>query len=92
MTRKGERVLYAILLIEFVIFCYMYYWGAHGLKYLVEIKKQRIEKMQIIDELQNTYEELQDTIDDFSNSAFLKEKFARERLYMKKDGDMIYFR
>ena len=70
----------------------MYYWGEHGLKYLVLLKKERMEKLSVIDALQNNLEVLQDQIEDFSNSEFLKEKFARERLYMKKDGDMVYFR
>lgn len=92
MTRQWERILYAILFLEMLVFCGMYYWGEHGLKYLVLLKKERMEKLSVIDALQNNLEVLQDQIEDFSNSEFLKEKFARERLYMKKDGDMVYFR
>lgn len=92
MTRQWERYMYAMLCIELLIFCYFYCWGQHGLRYLVVLKKERIEKLATLDELHNTFEMLQDQIEDFSNSEFLKEKFARERLCMKKDGDMIYFR
>lgn len=92
MTRFWERVMYGVLSIELLIFCGMYYWGEQGLYYLASLKKERIEKACIIDELHNKLEELQDQIEDFSNSEFLKEKFARERLYMKKDGEVIYFR
>ena len=92
MTRQWERFMYAVLGIELLIFCYFYYWGQHGLSYLVALKKERVEKLAIVDALQNKLEMLEDQIEDFSSSEFLKEKFARERLCMKKDGDMIYFR
>lgn len=92
MTRHWQRFMYVILCMQLLIFGYFYYWGQHGLHYLVALKKERSEKLSVLDELYNKYELLQDQIEDFANSEFLKEKFARERLYMKKDGDMIYFR
>ena len=92
MTRQWQRFMYAFLCIELLIFCYFYYWGQHGLAYLVALKKERVEKLATLDELHIKLELLEDQIEDFSSSAYLKEKFARERLYMKKDGDMIYFR
>jgi len=92
MTRQWKRLIYVMLGMQLLVFGYFYYWGQHGLQYLTGLKKERIEKLAILDDLHMQSELLQDQIEDFSTSEFLKEKFARQRLCMKKDGDVVYFR
>jgi len=87
-----SRFIVILLLLEGVIFIVNYNFGASGLQTLKTLKTAKLLLQNDINQMQIESSLLEDQIDEWSNGFFLQEKYAREKLQMKKEHEKIYFR
>ena len=91
MTFFVRRCLLIFMIFELLIFCVVYCFGPKGLKTLWDVEHMCIQVDKDIVLLHKEIESLQ--IDIAQNqTSFAKEKIARERLLMKKDDEIVYFK
>ena len=87
-----KRVALFLLLLETVLFGVVYVFGPHGLSMLSQLEETLYTLELKCEDLQQQNEQIQEDIDEWERSAYLKEKVARERLLLKKSGETVYFR
>ena len=80
------------LCIEMLLFGLVYAFGPHGLSMLAKLEQSYYDTEVRCQELENKIGRMEQDVDEWEHSSFLKEKVARERLLMKKPGETIYFR
>ncbi|OGB85866.1 hypothetical protein A3J41_01160 [candidate division TM6 bacterium RIFCSPHIGHO2_12_FULL_38_8] len=91
MTFFVRRCLILLVSFEVIIFFVIYCFGPKSLKSLYEIHCLQVTTRAEICTLQKEIELLKSGIA-CNQTDFAKEKIARERLLMKKNGEMIYFK
>ncbi|MBP6892760.1 septum formation initiator family protein [Candidatus Babeliales bacterium] len=91
MTFFVRRCLKLFLIFELLIFFVIYCFGPKSLKSLHEIKKMQVETVKDIATLKQEIETLKSDIVQ-NKTDFAKEKIARERLVMKKNNEIVYFK
>ena len=78
--------------IELIVFVFMYLCGAHG----IQARRQlHIENLNLSDRIASSKTEvaqLEGEIRSWESDSFYKEKLARERLGLAREGDIIYYR
>lgn len=91
MTFLVRRFIIMFLLFEVVLFVALYCFGPKGLSMLVDLGQQQEQTVCEIATLQQEIKTLQSDIE-AGLSDFAKEKIAREKLLMKKDQELVYFK
>lgn len=87
-----KKVALLFLCIETLLFGLVYSFGPHGLSMLSQLD-QSYENLEVrCEELAEGIERIEEEIEEWTHSSFLKEKVARERLLMKKPKEVVYFR
>jgi len=86
------RLLIMILACEGVIFILNYHFGSSGVQTLHRLQETKITLQHNIDQLKENNNLLQEQIDEWADSWFFQEKYAREKLQMQKAEEKIYFR
>ncbi|MCX5923204.1 MAG: septum formation initiator family protein [Candidatus Dependentiae bacterium] len=91
MTFLVRRFIIMFLIFEVALFVLLYCFGPKGLSSFVDLKNK---KQQTIQDIQNLKEEIEKLRLDVQAglSDFSKEKIAREKLLMKKDQELVYFK
>lgn len=87
-----SRLLIMLLAAECAAFVLYYHFGPRGTQVLHELERIKIATEQHIQQLTEENEQLQENIDAWKHDSFLIEKFAREKLAMQKEGEIIYFK
>lgn len=87
-----KRIALLFLCIETLLFGLIYSFGPHGLSMLSQLDKSYYELEVRCDDLERAIGDLEVDIQEWAKSDFLKERVARERLLMKKPGEVVYFR
>lgn len=83
-------VLVVFLVLEIVIFGYVYFWGNYGIKQLkLAQKDQDLLEAEVL-ELHHKIEILSKQLQNWEKDGFHKEKIARERLHMSRPNEQIY--
>ncbi len=91
MTFFVRRCLKLFLIFEFTIFFLLYCFGPKSLKSLHDIQCLKMQTEQDIKSLQQEIETLKREINQ-NQTEFAKEKIARQRLLMKKNNEIVYFK
>jgi len=91
MTFFVRRCLLLFVVCELFIFFMIYCFGPKSIKTLYSIRNMQVQARKDIVTLQQEIEFLKQKI--VSNQTdFAQEKIARERLLMKKDDEIVYFK
>lgn len=93
MTSKAlkKKFLRVFFVIEILVFGMTYFWGAHGIKALMNVQASNIKLQQKIESTQKEISELQYQIEQWHIHPFYREQIAREKLQMARKDDVIYF-
>ena len=91
MSTVMNKLLFMIITFEGILFLLLYFFGPNGSHLLSELSLQKVKEQEAIVLLERKIDQLQQELK-FSQSSFAKEKFARERLLMKKENEKIYFK
>lgn len=86
-----KAILRYLFVFEILIFIGVYFFGNNGYKRIGEINDENKKLCLEIEDLKGEISVVQKEIQEWQASDFYKEKFARERLQMAKEGDEIYF-
>jgi len=92
MRYAWSRLIIALLVVEASIFAMYYRYGPRGIITLHHLKKVKKDLKADIDVMIDQNDRLQAEIDTWSTDDFLQEKYAREKLYLQKTGEVIYFK
>ena len=93
MTSKQlkKKFLRFFLGIEIVVFGATYFWGAHGLRALINKSQKNVELEHKLGVLQDGIRELETQIEQWHVHPFYRERIAREKLQMARKDEQIYF-
>lgn len=86
-----KKLLLGALLFEVILFFMLYYFGPNGYHLFSGLIQQKIVLYEQIKKIQSDIDTLEQKIR-ISQTAFAKERVARERLFMKKDDEIVYFK
>jgi len=92
MRYLWSRFIIIFLMIEVVLFGVYYNFGPCGRVALQQLQKLKVETEQQIERMTAENNDLRDQIESWKKDQFLQEKFAREKLALHKQGEIIYFR
>lgn len=76
---------------EIVLFAYVYLFGSHGMRALMNIEQEKVQLATDISGLQAEVRCLEKTIAQWDAHPFYKEKIAREQLQMAGKNEEIYY-
>lgn len=76
--------------VEVVCFFGFYFFGAQGVINLLHRKKYNQQLVQEKIKLQESLKELELSVNAWQTDSFLKEKIAREQLYMARPEELVY--
>lgn len=91
MTLFFKRLVLSVLLIESILFCVLYWFGPNGMHILSSLQAQKVYILADIENLKNDIAQIKQDLE-YSQSSFYKEKMARERLQMKKNNEIVFFK
>ncbi|MCF7900098.1 septum formation initiator family protein [Candidatus Babeliales bacterium] len=77
--------------VEVVVFILMYLFSPHGIKKLFIVKKETAQLNLELNRLKNQVDDLQHKVTEWKEDPFYKEKVAREKLYMSREHEEVYF-
>lgn len=86
-----KTILKKLFILEIIIFIGVYVFGENGYKNISEVNLENQKLLSEIVVLKNEIKVIEKEIQEWQVTDFYKEKFARERLQMAKQGDEIYF-
>jgi cell division protein FtsB len=86
-----KTVLRQLFILEILIFIGVYFFGNDGYRRISEIDEENQKLCMEVFVLKGEIEKIEKEIQEWQATDFYKEKFARERLQMAKQGDEIYF-
>ena len=86
-----RMMLRLFLLLEVVVFGYIYLFGNNGLHILTQRRQEALVLEQEIQQLACQIEVFEAEIDEWDANDFYKEKIAREQLQMARKDDEIYY-
>ncbi|MBM17450.1 MAG: hypothetical protein CL947_00080 [Epsilonproteobacteria bacterium] len=86
-----KKLLGIVLIFEILLFLMLYYFGPNGWHVITALQEQKKQLTEEVNQLSNKIVELEIVLQT-SQTAFEKEKMARERLLMKKDNETVYFK
>lgn len=91
MTIFARKLITFGFCFEVIIFCLLYYFGPNGIHIISELTQQ---KKALGQDVVIITQEIQGLEGDIARAKtpFAKEKIARERLYMKKNNETVFFK
>ena len=92
MRYLWSRFLIFFLLFEGIAFTIYYNFGPCGIQALHALKKIKFTAQTDIETIRSKNVDLRDEIEKWQTDMFLQEKFAREKLAMQKENEIIYFK
>lgn len=87
-----SRLIIFFLLAEVLGFSMYYVYGPTGMHGLSSLKQAKIATLAALEKIEQENVSLQEEIEEWQTAFFLQEKFARERLAMQKEHEIIYYR
>lgn len=90
MKIQKKKVLRLLFLVEVLCFFSFYIFGKNGVLRIKSAKKDNMEFEEKINNIKLEIESVKKDIIIWKSSDFYKEKYARERLQMAREGDRIY--
>lgn len=91
MTLFFKRLVLSVLLIESIFFCVLYCFGPNGMHILSSLRAQKVYILADIENLKRDIVQIKQELE-YSQGDFYKEKMARERLQMKKNNEIVFFK
>lgn len=92
MRYLWSRFIIIFLFVEGAVFIMYYNHGPRGIQTLHALKKIKAAAQSDIKKLTCKNDDLRDQIEAWKNDLFLQEKFAREKLALQKENELIYFK
>jgi cell division protein FtsB len=92
MRYLWSRLIMIFLLGEVLLFVVYYKYGPRGIDVLRNLKEIKLAAQSDIKNLEQKNNDLRDEIEEWKSDLFLQEKFAREKLALQKENEIIYFR
>ena len=92
MRYLWSRFIIIFLMAEGMAFAVYYNFGPRGLQTLRALKTTKLTTQSDIKRIQQENNDLRDQIEEWKSDQFLQEKFAREKLALQKENEIIYFR
>ena len=92
MRYLWSRIIIIFLVAEGMAFTVYYNFGPRGIQTLDALKKIKLTTKSDIEKIKQENNDLCDQIEEWKSDMFLQEKFAREKLAMQKEGEIIYFK
>lgn len=92
MRYLWSRFIIIFLLVEGVVFIIYYNHGPRGIQTLHALKKIKATAQSDIKNLTLQNDDLRDQIEEWKSGLFLQEKFAREKLALQKENEIIYYK
>lgn len=77
--------------VEIILFAYLYLFGPHGMRALMNIEQEKNQLNCEVTDLQTQVHSLEATIAQWDVHPFYKEKIAREQLQMAGKNEEIYY-
>lgn len=84
------RLVYGALAVEILFYFFVYWYGPRGLLVLQNLKKERTQLQAAISAHEQECAAMKSEIALWQKNDFFKEKYARERLLMKKENETVY--
>lgn len=91
MRYLWSRVVMCVLCFEAVVFAIHYYYGVRGVLVVREQQQAKIAMQAEIAQTKIKNEDVREQIEAWKESSFLQEKFAREKLALQKEQEIIYY-
>ncbi len=91
MRYLWSRFIIIFLAFEGIAFAVYYNFGPRGLQTLHVLKETKFTAQSDIEKIKQENSDLSNQIEEWKSDVFLQEKFAREKLAMQKEGEIIYF-
>ena len=92
MTKQMKRSFLKFFFgFELLVFGATYFYGAVGVKAIIEVYRRSKALESAILVIQGEIEALKARVFEWESDAFYKEKAAREKLHMANKDDMVYF-
>ncbi len=85
------RCVYGVLALEILLYACIYMYGPSGLFVLSLLKQQRTNLQAKERAMQDEIRILRQEVQAWQSTDYFKEKYARERLLMKKEEETVYF-
>ncbi len=92
MRYLWSRLIIFFLLVEGLLFAVYYTYGPRGINVLYELENIKTIAQSDIKNIEQKNNDLRDHIEEWKSDMFLQEKFAREKLSLQKENEIIYFR
>jgi len=86
-----KTILRQLFVLEILVFIGVYLFGKDGYRHIREVNAENQKLSCEILVIKNEIEAIEKEVKEWQASDFYREKFARERLQMAKEGDEIYF-
>lgn len=93
MQRKHIKslVVRGFLGLEIIAFAAIYWYGAHGVQTLSQLRLQAHELETNVKLLQQKADSIEHELAAWNTHSFYKEKVAREQLQLAREGDIIFY-
>ncbi len=92
MRYLWSRLIIIFLLGEVLLFVVYYKYGPRGTNVLRALKKIKSIAQSDIKDLGQKNNDLHDQIEEWKSDLFLQEKFAREKLALQKENEIIFYK
>lgn len=86
-----QTALRMVFVLEIALFTVLYFFGAHGIQALVQLRHKNSAFEVTIADLEKEVDGLEVRLSEWDADPFYKEKVAREQLQMARKGDMVYY-
>lgn len=77
--------------VEIIVFVLMYLFSPQGIQKLFILKKETAQSNLELNRLKSQVDDLQHKVIEWKENPFYKEKIAREKLYMSREHEEVYF-
>jgi len=91
MKELKKTFFYTFFCVEMIFFLFFYAFGTHGIQALQCLVQENDVLRSANSQTKAEIKELEHACESWEHSSFYKEKIARERLQMARQGDVIYY-
>ena len=91
MKSMKQYVLPLLFAVEIVSFAGSYLWGSHGRPLLQTLKHENNELAVTVAAMEAEIAQLQKHATAWQSNTLYKERVAREKLHMAKEGEVVYY-
>ena len=92
MRYLWSRFIIIFLVIEVIAFVLYYNFGPRGVVTLRALAKIKTDAQADIKKIACANDDVREQIEEWKHDSFFQEKFAREKLALQKENEIIYFR